>query len=295
MDTFKKEGREEGILRIAIQTKGRLNEDSTELLIQSGVSVGDSSRKFLSRSETFPMEILYLRDDDIPGAVDSGAADIGIVGYNEVLEKGYDVEILEKLGFGGCRLSIAVPNGTGYEGPSSLEGKRIATSYPEILRRFLSDNGVNAGIETIAGSVEVAPAIGMADAIFDIVSSGGTLRKNGLKEVERVVESEAVLIGGKSLSPERKAALEQLRFRFRSVKGSRGKKYLLMNIPAEALEKAIEIVPAMRSPTILPLAQSGWYSLHSVVDSDVLWEKIERLKEIGAEGILVLGVEKLVL
>ena len=295
MDTFKKEGREEGILRIAIQTKGRLNEDSTELLIQSGVSVGDSSRKFLSRSETFPMEILYLRDDDIPGAVDSGAADIGIVGYNEVLEKGYDVEILEKLGFGGCRLSIAVPTGTGYEGPSSLEGKRIATSYPEILRRFLSDNGVNAGIETIAGSVEVAPAIGMADALFDIVSSGGTLRKNGLKEVERVVESEAVLIGGKSLSPERKASLEQLRFRFRSVKGSRGKKYLLMNILAEALDKAIEIVPAMRSPTVLPLAQSGWYSLHSVVDSDVLWEKIERLKEIGAEGILVLGVEKLVL
>jgi len=295
MDNAKQIGREEGILRIAIQTKGRLNEDSTALLLQSGVSVGDSSRKFLSRSETFPMEILYLRDDDIPGAVYSGAADIGIVGYNEVLEKGYDVEILEKLGFGGCRLSIAVPNGVEYDSPASLEGKRIATSYPKILSDFLAKNGVNAGIETIAGSVEVAPAIGMAEAIFDIVSSGGTLKKNGLKEVDKVVESEAVLICGKSLSEDKMAALAQLRFRFKSVKESRGKKYLLMNIPAESLDKAIEIVPAMRSPTVLPLAQSGWYSLHSVVDSDVLWEKIESLKEIGAEGILVLGVEKLVL
>ena len=295
MDTSKKDTREEGILRIAIQTKGRLNEDSTELLLSSGVSVGDSSRKFLSRSETFPMEILYLRDDDIPGAVSSGAADIGIVGYNEVLEKGFGVEVIEKLGFGGCRLSIAVPNGTEYNGPSSLEGKRIATSYPSILSDYLTSQGIVASIETIAGSVEVAPAIGMADAIFDIVSSGGTLKKNGLKEVEKVVESEAVLICGKGLSPEKEASLAQLRFRFRSVKGSRGKKYLLMNIPAEALDKAIEIVPAMRSPTVLPLAQSGWYSLHSVVDSDVLWEKIEKLKEIGAEGILVLGVEKLVL
>ena len=284
------------MLRIAIQAKGRLSEQSLALLSESGVVVDDTKRKFLSRSSNFPAEILFLRDDDIPQAVSMGVADAGIVGYNEVLEKGAGgLAILDRLGFGGCRLSLAVPKDVTYTGLGWFEGKRIATSYPSILEDYLSKNGINALITTISGSVEIAPTVGMCDAIFDIVSSGGTLVSNGLVEVERVMSSEAVLIARDALEDGKRSILEQIVFRFNAVKESRDKKYLLMNIPASALDEAIRIVPAMRSPTVLPLAQEGWYSLHSVVDASLLWEKVEQLKAVGAEGILVLSVEKMVL
>ena len=283
------------MLRIAIQAKGRLSEQSLALLSEAGIDVDDSKRKFLSRSSSFPAEILFLRDDDIPQAVSMGVADIGIVGYNEVLERGGEIDVVDRLGFGGCRISLALPKTVDYPGLSWFEGKRIATSYPNILGRFLAEKGIHAQIMTISGSVEIAPAVGMGDAIFDIVSSGGTLVSNGLVEVERVVASEAVVVAGRSLSEEKRRILQQILSRFNAVKDSCDKKYLLMNIPADALDEAIRIVPAMRSPTVLPLAQSGWYSLHSVVDAALLWEKIEQLKAIGAEGILVLSVEKMIL
>lgn len=283
------------MLRIAIQAKGRLSEQSLALLDEAGIMFDDSKRKFLSQSNSFPAELLFLRDDDIPQAVAMGVADLGIVGYNEVLERGQQVDIVDRLGFGACRLSLAVPKGENYPGLSYFQGKRIATSYPNILGGFLKEHGISAEISVIAGSVEIAPTVGMSDAIFDIVSSGGTLVSNGLKEVEKVVFSEAVLIAGGKLTDEKRIILEQIKFRFNAVKDSRGKKYLLMNVPNEKLEDAIRIVPAMRSPTVLPLAQSGWSSLHTVVDADVLWDKIEQLKEIGAEGILVLSVEKMVI
>ncbi len=255
----------------------------------------DSKRQFLLRSCSHPAEILFLRDDDIPQAVALGVADIGIVGYNEVLEKGEDVEIIDKLGFGSCRVSLSVPKGENYAGLEYFNGKRIATSYPNILSKFLKEKNIDAKISVIEGSVEIAPAVGMSDAIFDIVSSGGTLVSNGLKEVERVVFSQAVLIKGKNVSNDKLSALEQIKFRLNAVRDSKGLKYLLMNIPNSQIEEAIKIVPAMRSPTILPLAQEGWSSLHSVVKENVLWEKIEQLKQVGAEGILVLSVEKMVL
>lgn len=283
------------MLRIAIQAKGRLSEESLMLLREAGIEVDDTKRKFLSKSSNFPVELLYLRDDDIPQAVAQGVADLGIVGYNEVCEREERVEIVEYLGFGACRISLAIPKCDEYSGLEYFNGKRIATSYPNILDKFLKDKGIEAKINVIAGSVEIAPTVGMSDAIFDIVSSGGTLVSNGLKEVEKVVFSEAVLISCGNLSEDKAKLLEQIKFRFNAVRDSRGKKYLLMNIPNDRIEDAIRIVPAMRSPTVLPLAQSGWSSLHSVVDEGVLWEKIESLKEIGAEGILVLSVEKMVL
>lgn len=282
------------MLRIAIQSKGRLNEESLALLQEIGISVDDSKRKFLSKSANFPLEVLYMRDDDIPQVVAAGTASLGIVGLNEVTEKGYDVDIVEKLGFGGCRISLAIPKAEEYEGPQWFNGKRIATSYPNILRKYLADNNIDAQVEVITGSVEIAPAAGIADAIFDIVSSGGTLVTNGLKEVEKVFWSEAVLISNGGLSDEDKALLEEILFRIGSVKVSRGKKYVLMNLPEEAIEDAIRILPAMRSPTLMPLAAKGWYSMHSVVDAEDLWEKIRQLKAIGAEGILVLNVDKII-
>lgn len=283
------------MLRIAIQAKGRLSEDSLELLREAGIEVDDTKRKFLSQSRNFPAELLFLRDDDIPQAVALGVADIGIVGYNEVLEREQDVDVLEKLGFGPCRISLAIPKAEEYTGLEWFNGKRIATSYPNILGKFLKDNGIDAQIFVITGSVEIAPTVGMSDAIFDIVSSGGTLVSNGLKEVEKVVFSEAVVVGNKNLDEEKLKIWEQIKFRFTAVRESRNMKYLLMNVPNDKIEDAIRIIPAMRSPTILPLAQEGWSSMHSVVAENVLWEKIELLKEIGAEGILVLSVEKMVL
>ena len=283
------------MLRIAVQAKGRLNEESTALLKEIGIEIDDSKRKYISKASNFPVEMLYLRDDDIPGVVANGSADLGIVGLNEVVEKGYDVQIVEKLGFGGCRLSLAIPKGDEYEGVSYFEGKKIATSYPAILNKFLKDNNINATVEVITGSVEITPAACIADAIFDIVSSGSTLIANNLKEVEVVLESEAVLIGSGTLSPESQAILDEIRFRMESARISHGKKYILMNIPENAIDKAIEILPAMRSPTIMPLAAKGWCSLHSVVDKENLWTKVHQLKEIGAEGILILNVEKIIL
>jgi ATP phosphoribosyltransferase len=282
------------MLRIAIQTKGRLNEQSIELLHELGIDVDAAKRKFLSKASNFPIEVLYLRDDDIPQVVANGTAALGIVGLNEVAERGCDVEVVTKLGFGGCRISLAIPKADEYQGVEYFQGKRIATSYPDILCKFLREQGVEAEMEVITGSVEIAPAAGIADAIFDIVSSGGTLVTNGLKEVERVFESEAVLIANKNLSSEDKELLEELLFRIESERVSRGKKYLLMNIPTSALDEAVKILPAMRSPTVMPLAAEGWCSLHSVVDAADLWNKVRQLKAIGAEGILVLTLDKII-
>ena len=282
------------MLRIAIQTKGRLNEQSTALLHEIGIDIEGAKRKFLSKAANFPIEVLYLRDDDIPQVVENGTATLGIVGLNEVVERGCDVEVVAKLGFGGCRISLAIPKGDEYNGVEYFEGKRIATSYPVVLRKFLAERGVTAQIEVITGSVEIAPAAGIADAIFDIVSSGGTLVTNGLKEVERVFESEAVLIANRNLSEEEREVLNELLFRIESERVSRGKKYLLMNIPTAALDEAVKILPAMRSPTVMPLAVEGWCSLHSVVDAADLWDKVRQLKAIGAEGILVLTLDKII-
>ena len=282
------------MLRIAIQTKGRLNEQSMDLLHEIGIDVDAAKRKFLSQAANFPIEVLYLRDDDIPQVVANGTATLGIVGLNEVAEKECDVDVVKKLGFGGCRISLAIPKNDQYDGVEYFQGKRIATSYPVILDKFLKSHGVEAQIEVITGSVEIAPAAGIADAIFDIVSSGGTLVSNGLKEVERVFESEAVLIANKNLSDEDKDILDELLFRIESESVSRGKKYLLMNIPTGSLEEAVKILPAMRSPTVMPLATEGWCSLHSVVNAADLWDKVRQLKAIGAEGILVLSLDKII-
>ena len=283
------------MLRIAVQTKGRLNEQSMQLLRDAGVTIKEEKRKFLMRASDFPVEVLFLRDDDIPQTVSMGAADLGFVGYNEVAERGYEVDILQKLGFGGCRISLAVPKADKYEGLSYFNGKRIATSYPNVLSKFFKENGIEAEIHTITGSVEIAPAAGLADAIFDIVSSGGTLITNGLVEVEQVLQSEAVLIGTPGLSEEKMAIARQLMSRFESVLKGAGKKYLLLNIPVSALDEAVKILPAMRSPTVIPLAQKDWCSLQTVVDEKQLWTIIEQLKAIGAEDILVLALEKIIL
>lgn len=283
------------MIRIAIQSKGRLNEDTVSLLESIGIEIDDSKRKFLSKSKNFPIEVLYMRDDDIPQLVSNGTATLGIVGLNEVVERGFKVEIVDRLGFSRCRISLAIPKSADYCGLEWFRGRKIATSYPNILRHFLDENGIDAEIEVITGSVEIAPAAGIADAIFDIVSSGSTLVSNGLVEVERVFESEAVLISGGNLSTEDKEVLSEILFRIDSEKISKDKKYILMNLPQSAVEQAVKILPSMRSPTVMPLAAPGWCSLHSVVDNAELWDKVRALKQIGAEGILVLNVDKIVL
>lgn len=282
------------MIRIAIQAKGRLNEDSMKLLEEAGMKLGESKRKLLAQAEGFPLEVLYLRDDDIPQAVADGVADLGIVGLNEVTETGKEVEIIHRLGFGKCRLSLAVPKATAYSGLEWFNGKKVATSYPKILARFFSDKGISATVETIAGSVEIAPSVGMADAIFDIVSSGSTLVSNGLTEVQQVLSSEAVLIGTPGLSDDKKQILSKMMFRFEAVERSQRMKYMLMNLPEDKVEEAARILPGMKSPTVLPLAQTGWCSVHMVVREDEMWDKIEQLKAIGAEDILVLALEKTV-
>ncbi len=282
------------MLRLAIQSKGRLNEESTALLREIGIDIDDSRRKFLSPAPNFPLELLYMRDDDIPQVVASGTAALGIVGLNEVEERGFDVQVVAKLGFGGCRISLAVPKGADYDGPQWFAGKRIATSYPRILRKWLQEQGIEARIEVITGSVEIAPAADIADAIFDIVSSGGTLVSNGLREVEKVFFSEAVLISNGQLDTDQQQVLDEMLFRIGSAQVSRHKKYILMNLPQAAVEEATRILPAMRSPTIMPLAAEGWCSMHSVVEEADLWDKIRQLKAIGAEGILVLNIDKII-
>ena len=283
------------MFRIAIQSKGRLNEESLSLLQSIGIEVDTPKRKLVSKSQTFPIEALYLRDDDIPHVVAGGIATLGIVGLNEVEERGADVDIIARLGFGTCRLSLAIPKGEEYSGLDWFNGRSIATSYPNILNKYLKEKGIAAKVEVITGSVEIAPAVGIADAIFDIVSSGSTLIANGLKEVETVFESEAVLIADKNRGSEEQALIEDLLFRIESETISRGKKYLLMNIPKASLDEAIRILPAMRSPTVMPLANEDWCSLHSVIDAADLWTKVVQLKAIGAEGILVMDVDKIIL
>lgn len=282
------------MLRIAIQAKGRLNEKTVALLADAGISASIGSRSLIAHAKGFPVDLLLLRDDDIPQAVAMGTADLGIVGLNEVEEKGAKVDKVMNLGFGACRLSLAVPREAGYRDLSWFNGKRIATSYPGILSHFLNENGINAEIHTITGSVEIAPAVGMADAIFDIVSSGGTLIQNGLVEVKSALESQAVLIANTALDNEKRAELDKLCFRFHSIIDSRGMKYVLMNLPKSALDEALTILPAMKSPTVLHLADPEWLSIHAVIPEAQLWQKIERLKEIGAEGILVLQLENIV-
>ncbi len=282
------------MLRIAIQAKGRLSEECTALLKEIGIDIDDSKRKFLSKASNFPMEVLYMRDDDIPLVVSSGTAGLGKVGMNEVAEKAMDVKIVKKLGFGGCRLSLAIPKSAEYKGPDWFNGKRIATSYPGILDSYLKENNICATVEVITGSVEIAPAAGIADAIFDIVSSGGTLVANGLKEVEKVFFSEAVLIANNKLSGEEQEILDDMLFRIESAIYSRDKKYILMNLPEASVEEATKILPSLRSPTVMPLAAKGWCAMHSVVEEATLWEKISQLKAIGAEGILVLNIDKII-
>lgn len=282
------------MLTIAIQNKGRLNEDTVELLRDAGISASASHRKLISDAKGFPLHVLYLRDDDIPQAVAMGVADIGIAGLNEVLEKEQDVDVRMNLGFGACRLSLAVPKEVDYSGLQWFEGKRVATSYPVILRNFFDENNIHAFVHEIAGSVEVAPAVGMADAIFDIVSSGGTLIQNGLKEEDIVIRSEAVLIANPGIDDAKQRELEKLMFRFQSILESRGMKYVLFNLPKDKIDDAVAILPGMKSPTILPLADPEWVSLHVVIHEDILWEKIELLKNIGAADILVLALENVI-
>lgn len=283
------------MLRIAVQSKGRLYDETMEMLSEAGIKLSAVKRSLLVPSRNFPVEILYLRDDDIPDAVATGTADVGIVGYNEVLEKQRDVKVLKRLGFSRCRLSLAVPNKENYTGLEWFNGKKVATSYPTILRRFFEEKGINADLHEISGSVEIAPNIGLANAIFDIVSSGSTLVSNNLTEVERVIESEAVLIGGKPLSTEKQEVLDELIFRIEAVKAAADKKYVLMNVPRRQLDEVIAILPGIKSPTVLPLADSEWCSVHTVVEEKRFWEIINRLKAAGAEGILVLDIKKMVM
>jgi ATP phosphoribosyltransferase len=283
------------ILRIAIQTKGRLNEDSMALLSETDIKLVASNRRLISQAKNFPMEALFLRDDDIPQCVADGVADIGIVGKNEVMEQQQKVEIIKHLGFSKCRLSLAIPKDFQYDGLDWFSGKKIATSYPRILKTFLTENKIEADIHFIAGSVEIAPGIGLADAIFDIVSSGSTLVSNRLKEVQTIMDSEAVLVATPNLSIEKQAILDELIFRIESVEKGRGKKYILLNAPNEKLDQIIKVLPGMTSPTIMPLARSGWSSLHSVINEREFWEVIGNLKRNGAEGILVIPIEKMIL
>lgn len=283
------------MLRIAVQSKGRLYDETMELIAQAGIKFPAVKRTLLVPSRNFPVEILYLRDDDIPDSVATGTADVGIVGLNEVLEKRQRVKVLHELGFSRCRLSLAIPRDADYTGVSWFNGKKIATSYPVILKDFLDRNGITADIHVINGSVEIAPGIGLSDGIFDIVSSGGTLVSNNLVEVEKIIDSQAVLIGGTGQLPEEKQAiLDELLFRFKAVKAADGKKYLLMNVPRTKLEEVVAILPGMKSPTVLPLADADWCSVHTVIEESQFWEIITRLKNAGAEGILVLDIMKMV-
>jgi ATP phosphoribosyltransferase len=285
---------ERSILKIAIQKSGRLNEDSVRLLKDCGIDIKNGGNKLKTESDNFPMEIYFLRDDDIPQYVEDEVADIGIVGENVLYEKNKQVDIVEKLGFGKCRLSVAVSRNEIYNDMKYLMGKRIATSYPEIVGRFLKDNKINAEIHEISGSVEIAPGIGLADAIVDLVSSGSTLFANGLKEVETILRSEAVLIKNSKLTPAQSVLLDKLLFRIRAVKKAKNNKYILLNAPNNNLKTIISLLPGMKSPTVLPLAEPGWSSVHSVLSENEFWEIIEKLKDAGAQGILVVPIEKMI-
>jgi len=283
------------MLRIAIQSKGRLYEDTINLLNEAGIKVPSSKRTLLVQSTNFPLEVLYLRDDDIPQTVASGVADIGIVGENEFVERGEDADIIKRLGFSKCRISLAIPKAVDYPGVEWFNGKKIATSYPNILRTFMKEKGVDMDVHVIQGSVEIAPGIGLADGIFDIVSSGSTLVSNNLSEVEVVMKSEALLIGDKKLSNDKKQILNELLFRIESVLIAEDKKYVRMNAPKARLNEIIEVLPGLKSPTIIPLADEEWCSVHAVLDEKHFWEIVGQLKALGAEGILVTPIEKMIL
>jgi ATP phosphoribosyltransferase len=281
-------------LRIGIQKSGRLHEDSMKLLKECGIEVSNGVNKLKTEASNFPLELFFFRDDDIPQYVEDSVADLGIVGENVVYEKNKKITVVEKLGFGKCRLSIAVPKGETYEGPAYLHGKRIATTYPVLVDRFLKEQGVQAEIHEISGSVEIAPGIGLASAICDLVSSGSTLFMNGLQEVQPILQSQAVLIRNNNLDSERMAILSKLLFRIQAVKKAKNNKYILLNAPNARLQEIIGLLPGMKSPTVLPLAEEGWSSVHSVLNENEFWEIIEKLKAAGAQGILVVPIEKMI-
>ena len=283
------------MLRIAVQSRGRLFDDTMNLLNEADIKVSASKRTLLVSAQNFPLEVLYLRDDDIPQSVASGVADLGVVGENEYVERGAEAEVISRLGFSKCRLSLAIPKDIEYQGLSWFQGKKIATSYPVILKKFLDQNGINAEIHVITGSVEISPGIGLADAIFDIVSSGSTLVSNNLREVEVVMKSEALLIGHAKMSQEKRALLEQMLFRFEAVRQAEDKKYVRMNAPKARLQEIIDVLPGLKSPTVIPLADDEWCSVHTVLDEKRFWEIIGKLKELGAQGILVTPIEKMIL
>lgn len=284
------------MITLAIQKSGRLSDKTIQLLEECGIRIGNGGKgKLKAVSSTFPLEILYLRDDDIPECVADGIAHLGIVGENVVMEKERNVQIIQHLGFARCRMSIAVPKSMTYNGLQDLQGLKIATSYPNVLRKFLKEKQIQAEIHEINGSVEIAPSIGLADVIFDIVSTGSTLLSNGLKEVQTVIKSEAVLIAHPQLDEEQKTLLEQLVFRLHAVLKAKNYKYILLNVPNEKIETICQILPGMKSPTVMPLALEGWSSLHSVIEERAFWEVIEKLKQNGAQGILVIPIEKMIL
>ena len=282
-------------LKLAIQKSGRLHEDSIKLLNDCGIAVKSSGHHLRTVAENFPMEVYFLRDDDIPQYVEDGVAHIGIVGENVLHEKGKEVEVIEALGFGKCRLSIAVKKTDSYNSSGFLNGKKIATSYPALTQKFLNENGINAEIHEISGSVELAPGIGLADVVCDLVSSGSTLFMNGLQEVQTILKSQAVLIRHNQLSEDLLKTVERLLFRIGAVKKAKNNKYILLNAPNDSLEKIFSLLPGMKSPTVLPLANEGWSSVHSVLNEDEFWEKIEALKNAGAQGILVIPIEKMII
>ena len=283
------------MLRIAVQSKGRLFDDTMNLLAEADIKVSASKRTLLVQSSNFPLEVLYLRDDDIPQSVASGVADLGVVGENEFVERGEDADIISRLGFSKCRLSLAIPKDIDYPGLEWFNGKKIATSYPGILRHFMEKHDINTEIHVITGSVEISPGIGLADGIFDIVSSGSTLVSNNLREVEIVMQSEALLIGNKNMDDEKKATLQEMLFRFEAVRSAEDKKYVRMNAPKARLQDIINVLPGLKSPTVIPLADDEWCSVHTVLDQKRFWEIIGKLKEMGAQGILVTPIEKMIL
>lgn len=283
------------MLRIAVQSKGRLFDDTMNLLNEADIKISSSKRTLLVQSSNFPLEVLYLRDDDIPQSVATGVADIGIVGENEFAEKNEDARIVTKLGFSKCRLSLAIPKNIDYNGIEWFNGRKIATSYPVILKNYLDNNGINAEIHVITGSVEISPGIGLADGIFDIVSSGSTLVSNNLKEVEVVMKSEAVLIANKNLDADKRDILDKMLFRIEAVRNAEDKKYVRMNAPKSRLDDIINVLPGLKSPTVIPLADQEWCSVHTVLDEKRFWKIIGKLKELGAQGILVTPIEKMIL
>ncbi|MCI6235147.1 MAG: ATP phosphoribosyltransferase [Prevotella sp.] len=283
------------MLRIAVQSKGRLFDDTMYLLAEADIKVPSSKRTLLVQSTNFPLEVLFLRDDDIPQSVASGVADIGIVGANEYAERGEDVQIISHLGFSKCRLSLAIPKACNYQGLEWFSGKKIATSYPNILRKYMNSKGIKTDIHVINGSVEISPGIGLADGIFDIVSSGSTLVSNNLKEVEVVMNSEALLVANWQMDEEKHKILNEVLFRFDAVKQAEDKKYVRMNAPKDRIEDIINVLPGLKSPTIIPLADENWCSIHTVLDQKRFWEIIGKLKELGAQGILVTPIEKMIL